>query len=59
MDWKQMLLSMVAGSIASLSYFMVSFCLDHYISYNISNLVGLIIDAILDFLLQELVFMRF
>jgi len=58
MDLKQMLFSMLAGSTASLSYFVVSFCLDHYINYNLSTLIGLMVDAIIDFILQELVFMR-
>ena len=53
-----MLLSMGAGSIASVSYFITSFCLDHYVSYNLSSVVGLVVDAVLDFMLQELVFLR-
>ena len=53
-----MLLSTGAGSIASLSYIIISFELDHYVSYNISNAVGLLVDASIDFMLQELVFMR-
>jgi len=58
MDWKQMLLSTGAGSIAAISYYMISFVLDHYVSYNLSNLVGLIVDAGIDFMLQELIFMK-
>ena len=58
MDWKQMLLSTGAGSIAAISYYMISFALDHYVSYNLSNLVGLLVDAGIDFMLQELVFMK-
>ena len=58
MDWKQMILSTGAGSIASLSYIIISYGLDHYVSYNLSNLIGLIVDAVIDFMLQELVFMK-
>ena len=58
MDWPQMLLSMGAGSIASVSYFITSFWLDHYVSYNLSSVVGLVVDAVIDFMLQELVFLR-
>ena len=58
MDWKQMLLSTGAGSIAAISYYMISFVLDHYVSYNLSNLVGLIVDAGIDFMLQELIFLK-
>jgi hypothetical protein len=58
MDWKQMLLSTIAGSGASLSYLMITYGLDHYVSYNVSNAVGLLVDSGIDFLLQELVFMR-
>ena len=58
MDWKQMLLSTGAGSIASITYYMISYWLDHYVSYNLSNLVGLIVDAGIDFMLQELIFLK-
>ena len=58
MDWKQMLLSTGAGSIASISYYIISYWLDHYVSYNLSNLIGLIVDAVIDFMLQELIFMK-
>jgi hypothetical protein len=58
MDWIQMLLSTGAGSIAAISYYMISFVLDHYVSYNLSNLVGLIVDAGIDFMLQELIFLK-
>jgi len=58
MDWIQMLLSTGAGSIAAISYYMISFVLDQYVSYNLSNLVGLIVDAGIDFMLQELIFLK-
>ena len=58
MDWKQMLLSTGAGSIASITYYMISYWLDHYVSYNLSNMIGLLGDACIDFMLQELVFLR-
>ena len=57
MDWKQMLLSTGAGSIASITYYMISYWLDHYVSYNLSNMIGLLGDACIDFMLQELVFL--
>ena len=58
MDWKQLLLSTGAGSIASINYYMISYWLDHYVSYNLSNMIGLLGDACIDFMLQELVFLR-
>jgi hypothetical protein len=58
MDWKQILLSTGAGSIASISYYIISYWLDYYLSYNLSNLIGLLVDAVIDFTLQELVFMK-
>jgi hypothetical protein len=52
----QALLSAVVGGVLVIIYLSITDILDNYMSVNMSNIVGLIIDLVLNFVAQQYVF---
>ena len=53
---KQFILSAAVGLISSLTYLITSYELDKIMDYNVSNIIGLTVDHIVNFIVQQLLF---
>lgn len=56
--FKQFTFSSVAASITHLIFFGISALLDRFINSELANFIGLMVDLILDFIVQQYVFMK-
>ena len=56
---QEFILSSIIGSSTTLLYIFTSKYLDSYIDINISNFIGLLLDNILDYILQQYVFIGY
>lgn len=55
---KQFTISSLAASITHLVFFAITALLDKIINSELANIIGLIIDKILDFIVQQYIFMK-
>ena len=56
--FNQFTYSSIAASITHLVFFGISALLDRFINSELANFIGLIVDLILDFIVQQYVFMK-
>jgi hypothetical protein len=50
--------SSLAAALVQINFFIVTFILDKFVNSELSNLIGLIVDLILDYIFQQYVFMK-
>lgn len=56
--FNQFTLSSIAASVTHGAFFIITYLLDKVINSEIANLIGLFIDLILDYIVQQYVFMK-
>lgn len=50
--------SSIFASLVQLNFFIITYILDKFINSELSNMIGLIIDLILDYIIQQYIFMQ-